>query len=166
MVLACHSADGGGMMMFKSVCVCLIAPTSCEQGTQHVPFNYQQLLAHETHVQSSLFCVLSLSPSAPLCYLARYLVLPTVRNFLPTCMVSNNGGVLNCIFKIILSTTLVLNCFYQPHLYHNSQAVNFDDMPPTMLWVQEDAAYFDRCCSCYAPGALEHMGLLMRAVYF
>jgi hypothetical protein len=32
------------------------------------------------------------------------------------------------------------------------QAVNFDDLPPANMWIQEEAPYFFRCCSCWAPG--------------
>ena len=32
------------------------------------------------------------------------------------------------------------------------QAVNFNDLPPATVWMQEDAGYFFRCCSCWAPG--------------
>ena len=32
------------------------------------------------------------------------------------------------------------------------QAANFDDLPPATMWIQEEAPYFARCCSCWAPG--------------
>jgi hypothetical protein len=37
------------------------------------------------------------------------------------------------------------------HAY-TGEAVNFNDLPPSSVWMQEDAAWCDRTWSCWAPG--------------
>ena len=57
-------------------------------------------------------------------------------------------NILSCLRP---SLTKILGTDWTLHPYWG-EAVNFDDLPGATMWVQEDAAYLDRCCSCFAPG--------------
>ena len=57
-------------------------------------------------------------------------------------------NILSCLRP---SLTKILGTDWTLHPYWG-EAVNFDDLPGATMWMQEDAAYLDRCCSCFAPG--------------